>query len=98
MGGQQQQYGAAQSYGQFGAPNAFNAQQIPAATTEPTVIIEPVLNNQYLTKLQRMLPTIFSEFQRGEIQKTVENNPASRYTSRGKRVNPEENIDQEGEG
>ena len=62
------------------------------------VIIEPVLNNQYLTKLQRMLPTIFSEFKRGEIQKTVENNPASRYTSRGKRVNPEEDIDQEGEG
>ena len=62
------------------------------------VIIEPVLNNQYLTKLQRMLPTIFSEFQRGEIEKTVENNPTSRYANRGKRVNPGEDRDQEGEG
>ena len=62
------------------------------------VIIEPVLNNQYLTKLQRMLPTIFSEFQRGEIEKTVENNPISRYANRGKRVNAEEDRDQEGEG
>merc|ERR1719499_233812 len=98
--GLQHQYGAAQSYasGQFGAPSAFNAPQIPPATTEPTVIIEPVLNNQYLTKLQRMLPTIFSEFQRGEIEKTVENNPISRYANRGKRVNAEEDRDQEGEG
>ena len=57
-----------------------------------------MLNNQYLTKLQRMLPTIFSEFQRGEIEKTVENNPISRYANRGKRVNAEEDRDQEGEG
>ena len=62
------------------------------------VIIEPVLNNQYLTKLQRMLPTIFSEFQRGEIEKTVENNPTSRYANRGKKVNAEGDRDQEGEG
>ena len=63
------------------------------------VIIEPVLNNQYLTKLQRMLPSIFSEFREGEIQKVVESNPSTRYSSRGKRVkNPEEDIDQEGGG
>ena len=57
-----------------------------------------MLNNQYLTKLQRMLPTIFSEFQRGEIEKTVENNPTSRYANRGKKVNAEGDRDQEGEG
>jgi hypothetical protein len=37
--------------------------------TEPEqTILEPVLRNQYLTKLKRLLPTFFEDFNRGEIE------------------------------
>ena len=34
----------------------------PPATEEPKEIIEPVLRNQYLTKLQRLLPTLYDKY------------------------------------
>ena len=37
--------------------------------TEPQeTIIEPVLRNQYLTKLKRLLPTFFDDFNREEME------------------------------
>ena len=37
--------------------------------TEPQeTIIEPVIRNQYLQKLKRLLPTFFDEFNREEMQ------------------------------
>ncbi len=41
--------------------------------TEPETIIEPVLNNQYLTKLKRLLPTFFEDFDYQEIEAIVGN-------------------------
>jgi hypothetical protein len=47
-----------------GAGPTLTHPSIPAAAVEPedpTVIIEPVHRNQYLTKLKRLLPDIFDE-------------------------------------
>lgn len=41
--------------------------------TEPETIIEPVLKNQYLTKLKRLLPTFFEDFDYQEIEAIVGN-------------------------
>ncbi len=38
----------------------------PAPAEEQEEIIEPVLRNQYLTKLQRLLPTFFEDVKAGD--------------------------------
>lgn len=35
------------------------------------MIIEPVLKTKYLTKLKRLLPSFFDEFENGEIEKAI---------------------------
>ena len=55
-----------------GGGGSGEVDKVPAEEPNPEIIIEPVLRNQYLTKLKRLLPTFFDEFNAGEIESAVE--------------------------
>ena len=48
--------------------NPSSATELEIVTQPEQTIIEPVLRNQYLTKLKRLLPTFFDEFGDGDIE------------------------------
>ncbi len=49
-------------------PAQGNPVELEIVTEPESTVIEPVLRNQYLTKLKRLLPTFFEDFNRGEIE------------------------------
>ncbi len=59
----------------------------------PQEIIEPVLKNQYLTKLQRLLPSFFDEFKKGEIETAIMGSGRGRIRTRSRHEEEEDSKD-----
>lgn len=49
-------------------PNLAAAMELELVTEPDQTILEPVLRNQYLTKLKRLLPTFFEDFKKDQIE------------------------------
>ena len=72
-------------------PNA--AMELEIVTEPQETIIEPVLRNQYLTKLKRLLPTFFDDFNREEMEAILQKHQNKEVQMKNEDINLDLDVD-----
>jgi len=72
-------------------PNA--AMELEIVTEPQETIIEPVLRNQYLTKLKRLLPTFFDDFNREEMEAILKKHQNKEVQMKNEDINLNLDVD-----
>ena len=72
-------------------PNA--AMELEIVTEPQETIIEPVLRNQYLTKLKRLLPTFFDDFNREEMEAILKKHQNKEVQMKNEDININLDVD-----
>ena len=73
--------------------NPSAAMELEIVTEPQETIIEPVLRNQYLQKLKRLLPTFFDDFNREEMETILKKHQNTETKMKNEEVNLDLDLD-----